>query len=95
VQAGRDYASGASGIIPINPVWDNLLLDLLEKGELAQFDQWTVEWMGEQGGGSGHEVRTWIAAFASLATSGAYTMSQRFYRPIPEWIAGFAVATAR
>jgi 2,3-dihydroxyphenylpropionate 1,2-dioxygenase len=95
VQAGRDYAAGASSMIPINPEWDNHLLDLLEKGDLAELDSWTVAWMGEQGGGSGHEVRTWIAAFASLAASGGYTMTSRFYRAIPEWIAGFAVATAR
>jgi len=95
VQAGRDYAAGASSMIPINPEWDNHLLDLLEKGDLAELDSWTVSWMGEQGGGSGHEVRTWIAAFASLAASGSYTMANRFYRAIPEWIAGFAVATAR
>ncbi|TGN65077.1 3-carboxyethylcatechol 2,3-dioxygenase [Nocardioides eburneiflavus] len=94
VQAGRDYAAGATSMIPINPEWDNLLLDLLEKGDLAEFDSWAVEWVGHQGGGSGHEVRTWIAAFASLAASGSYEMSNRFYRAIPEWIAGFAVATA-
>lgn len=95
VQAGRDYAAGAGSMIPINPEWDNHLLDLLEKGDLTELDSWTVAWMGEQGGGSGHEVRTWIAAFASLAASGSYTMTNRFYRAIPEWIAGFAVATAR
>jgi len=95
VQAGRDYAAGASSMIPINPEWDNLLLDLLEKGSLEELDGWTPHWMGKQGGGSSHEVRTWIAAFASLAASGGYTMESRFYRAIPEWIAGFAVATAR
>ena len=51
--------------------------------------------MGAEGGGSAHEVRTWIAAFASLAAVGRYTMNMRFYEPIPAWIAGFAVATAR
>jgi 2,3-dihydroxyphenylpropionate 1,2-dioxygenase len=95
IQAGRDYAAGSTAMIPINPEWDNLLLDLLEKGDLAEFDSWTVEWMGQQGGGSGHEVRTWIAAYSSLAAAGQYEMTSRFYRAIPEWIAGFAVATAR
>ena len=95
VQAGRDYAAGSTAMIPINPTWDNLLLDHLEKGELAEFDSWTVEWMAAEGGGSAHEVRTWIAAFASLAASGPYEMTSRFYEAIPAWIAGFAVATAR
>ncbi|MGC9542190.1 3-carboxyethylcatechol 2,3-dioxygenase [Streptomyces sp. UG1] len=94
VQAGRDYAAGSTRMIPINPDWDNLVLDTLESGRLADVDSWSVEWMGSEGGGSAHEVRTWIAAFASLAATGPYRMTSRFYEPIPEWIAGFAVATA-
>jgi 2,3-dihydroxyphenylpropionate 1,2-dioxygenase len=54
-----------------------------------------VEWMAKEAGGSAHEVRAWIAAFASLAATGPYEMTSRFYEPIPAWIAGFAVATAQ
>ena len=32
VQAGRDYAAGSTAMIPINPAWDNQLLDILESG---------------------------------------------------------------
>jgi 2,3-dihydroxyphenylpropionate 1,2-dioxygenase len=95
VQAGRDYVAGSTAMIPINPAWDNELLDLLERGELAEFDNWTVEAMAAEGGRSAHEVRTWIAAFASLAATGGYEMNYRFYEAIPVWIAGFAAATAR
>jgi 2,3-dihydroxyphenylpropionate 1,2-dioxygenase len=94
VQAGRDYAAGSTAMVPINPAWDNHLLDLLGKGALAEFDTWTVSEMAREGGGSAHEVRTWIAAFASLAAAGPYEMRSRFYEAIPAWIAGFAVATA-
>ncbi|WP_433622230.1 3-carboxyethylcatechol 2,3-dioxygenase [Nocardia sp. CA-120079] len=95
VQAGRDYVAGSSTMVPINPSWDNALLDLLAKGELAQFDSWSVEDMAREGGGSAHEVRTWIAAYASLAAGGDYEMNYRFYEAIPAWIAGFSVTTAR
>ncbi|MEU2776835.1 3-carboxyethylcatechol 2,3-dioxygenase [Streptomyces sp. NPDC007162] len=96
IRAGREYAAGSAGMIPINPAWDNRLLDHLEKGELAEFDSWTVEGMAREGGGSAHEVRTWIAAYASLAAaSGSYEMTSRFYEAIPAWIAGFAVTTAK
>nr|WP_271208931.1 3-carboxyethylcatechol 2,3-dioxygenase [Rhodococcus wratislaviensis]GLK33310.1 2,3-dihydroxyphenylpropionate/2,3-dihydroxicinnam ic acid 1,2-dioxygenase [Rhodococcus wratislaviensis] len=95
LQAGRDYAAGvATTMIPINPGWDNLVLDTFENGALARIDDWTVEWMGAEGGGSSHEVRTWIAAYASLAAAGPYEMTSRFYEPVPEWIAGFSVTTA-
>jgi 2,3-dihydroxyphenylpropionate 1,2-dioxygenase len=95
VQAGREYAAGSTAMIPINPAWDNRLLDLLERGALGEFDSWTVEDMAAEGGGSAHEVRAWVAAFASLAASGDDRMNYRFYEPIPAWIAGFAVATAQ
>jgi 2,3-dihydroxyphenylpropionate 1,2-dioxygenase len=95
IQAGHDYAAGSTTMIPINPAWDNQLLDLLEQGKLHEFDNWTVEEMAAEGGGSAHEVRSWIAAFASLAASGSYRMNCRFYEAIPAWIAGFAVATAQ
>ena len=94
IQAGRDYAAGCTGMIPINPTWDNRLLDLLEEGALHEFDSWRVEEMAAEGGGSAHEVRTWIAAFASLEATGDYELDYRFYEAIPAWIAGFAVATA-
>ncbi|HWG28581.1 3-carboxyethylcatechol 2,3-dioxygenase [Actinospica sp.] len=94
VQAGRDYAAGSTSMIPISPKWDNAFLDVIQDGRLPEFDSWSVEWMGREGGGSAHEVRTWIAAFASLAATGPYRVTDRFYRPVPEWIAGFAVATA-
>lgn len=95
IQSGRDYAAGVATMIPINPEWDNALLDILENGTLADVDSWTVEWMNREGGHSSHEVRTWVAAFSALAASGSYSMESRFYEAIPEWIAGFAVATAK
>jgi len=95
IQAGREYAAGAATMIPINPTWDNALLDILQDGTLADVDGWTVEWMNSEGGHSSHEVRTWIAAFSALAATSAYTVKSRFYEAIPEWIAGFAVMTAK
>ena len=37
---------------------------------------------------------TWVAAFAALAASGPYQTVQRYYRPAPDLIAGFAIRTA-
>jgi 2,3-dihydroxyphenylpropionate 1,2-dioxygenase len=94
VQAGRDYLAGATKMLPINPGWDNRLLDLIESGRLIEFDGWTPAGMAAKGGGSAHEVRTWIAAYASLAATGDYDLKSRFYEAIPAWIAGFSVTTA-
>lgn len=55
----------------------------------------TPKQMGLDGGNSSHEVRTWVAAFGALRALGPYQVTSRFYRPIPELIAGFGVMTAR
>ncbi len=95
LQGALDYVAGTSTMRPLNPEWDNLVLDTLAAGRLNDVDEWSNAWFEEEGGGSAHEVRTWIAAYASLAASGPYEMTHRFYRAIPEWIAGFSVTTAR
>jgi 2,3-dihydroxyphenylpropionate 1,2-dioxygenase len=94
LEAGRQYAAGTSTRIPLNPEWDTVVLDTIASGDLTPFDAWSNEYVQREGGNSGHEIRTWIAVFASHAAAQPYTMTHRFYRAIPEWIAGFAVATA-
>lgn len=94
ISAAAGFAEGTVSLQPLNPEWDRALLDLLESGELSRLDAWSNEWIEEQGGGSAHEIRSWVAAHAALAVSGGYRTTFRYYRPIPEYIAGFAVATA-
>jgi 2,3-dihydroxyphenylpropionate 1,2-dioxygenase len=94
IDAGRDFAAGVATIQPLNPDWDRNLLTVLANGDLDQIDSWTNDWFVEQAGHSSHEVRTWIAAYAALGANGPYRVRSSYYRPIPEWIAGFAVTTA-
>jgi len=95
IDAGRAFAGGMTTTMqPLNPTWDHHLLDVLTSGNLDQIDAWSTEWFIEQAGHSSHEVRTWIAAYAALAAAGPYTVRSTYYRPIPEWIAGFAITTA-
>ncbi|MCE0764539.1 3-carboxyethylcatechol 2,3-dioxygenase [Pseudonocardia kujensis] len=94
-QAGQSFARGESPLMDLNPDLDRELLQRFAKGDLTSFDTVGVEWLGEQGGSSIHEVRSWIAAHAALQTAGPYRTESSFYRPIPEWIIGFAVTTAR
>lgn len=95
VQAGRDYAAGVSTIQPLNPDWDRHVLAVLAAADFEAVDGWSTDWFTEQGGHSGHEARTSIAAYAALAATGPYTVTSSFYEPIPDWIAGFAVTTAQ
>jgi 2,3-dihydroxyphenylpropionate 1,2-dioxygenase len=95
LQAGLDFAAGLAPLAPLNPDWDEQFLDICASGDLTRFDAWTPEEMTAAAGHSAHEVRCWIAAFAALAAAGPYAVTDRFYRQIPEWIAGFGFLTAR
>lgn len=90
----QEFAQGRGPMHPINPEWDHRLLDILDHGDLTAVDDWTNEWIAREGGNSAHEIRTWIAAFAALASQGPYETQLRYYRAAPELIAGFAVRTA-
>lgn len=95
IDAGRAFATGATTTMqPLNPDWDRHLLEILASGDLTPIDHWSNQWLIDQAGHSAHEVRTWIAAYAALGAAGAYRIRSSFYRPIPEWIAGFAITTA-
>ncbi|MDX6740643.1 3-carboxyethylcatechol 2,3-dioxygenase [Actinocorallia sp. A-T 12471] len=91
----RAFAAGTAPIRDLNPSWDERFLDLCAAGALAEADGWSPEAMTAEAGASSHEVRTWLAAFAALDAAGPYAVRDRFYRPIPELIAGFGVLTAR
>ncbi|MFE0750354.1 3-carboxyethylcatechol 2,3-dioxygenase [Gordonia sp. NPDC058843] len=94
ISAGRDFAAGTATLQPLNPEWDNELLNILASGDLTPIDDWAVADFVAAAGNSSHEVRTWIAAYAALSAVGPYRMTSRYYREIPEWIAGFSITTA-
>ncbi|BDB45047.1 hypothetical protein IWGMT90018_54930 [Mycobacterium kiyosense] len=50
--------------------------------------------MTHEGGSSAHEIRTWVAAFAAMASAGPYRTITRYYRQAADLIAGFAIRTA-
>jgi 2,3-dihydroxyphenylpropionate 1,2-dioxygenase len=95
MEFAAEFAQGRGPMHPLNPEWDRRLLDILDRGDLTALDTWSNESIAQEGGNSAHEIRTWIAAFAALATQGPYLTHAHFYRAAPELIAGFAVRTAR
>ncbi len=94
MEAARSFAGGDSDLQPLNPEWDHRVLEIIDEGRIAEFDRWSNSSVLREGGGSAHEFRTWIAAFAALATAGPYRTTVRYYRPVAELIAGFAIRTA-
>ncbi len=94
IAAAHEFAHGESPLQPLNPDWDCALLDLIDTNRLAEVDGWTNDSIAREAGNSAHEIRTWVAAFAALASQGDYQTQQRYYRAAPELIAGFAIRTA-
>jgi 2,3-dihydroxyphenylpropionate 1,2-dioxygenase len=95
VGLAQEFAQGRGPMHPLNPDWDHRLLEILDSGDLTAVDSWSNEWIAEEAGNSAHEIRTWIAAFAALASQGPYETAARYYRAVPDLIAGFAIRTAR
>ena len=66
----------------------------LEAGDLKVFDSVKNQELSDEAGKSTHEIKTWVAAFAALSRFGHYQIADKYYRPIPEWIAGFGSLSA-
>ncbi|MGV9675879.1 3-carboxyethylcatechol 2,3-dioxygenase [Nocardia sp. NPDC003482] len=94
IAAAREFASGAGPSRPLNPDWDRRFLDVIDGNRLPDLDAWTTAEITREAGNSAHEIRTWIAAFAALASQGPYRTIHHYYRPAPALIAGFALRTA-
>lgn len=94
IDAAKRFAGGDSDLRPLNPDFDQKFLEIIDSGRLDELDKWSNAFIAGEGGNSAHEIRTWVAAFAALASTGPYETGLRYYRPAPELIAGFAVRTA-
>jgi 2,3-dihydroxyphenylpropionate 1,2-dioxygenase len=94
MDAARSFAGGESDLQPLNPAWDHQLLEIIDGGRLSELDSWSNSFVLYEGGGSAHEIRTWLAAFSALATAGPYQTTVRYYKPAAQLIAGFAIRTA-
>lgn len=79
---------------PLNPDWDQRFMAMAGTGDLSAFDSLRDADIEREAGASAHEVRTWIAALAATGAGGGYTFDPIYYRAVPEWIAGFGVASA-
>ena len=90
---GPRYASGQSKLLPLDTDWDKMLLDAFTSGDLSPLDLIDDETISRTGGRGGHEVRCWIAALAALGQG--YSSEMLFYEPIPEWLTGMGIMSAR
>ena len=69
-------------------------MTLLEQGRWQELDAVSNEELSAMAGKSTHEVKTCVAAFSAISAFGNWRSEGRYYRPIPEWIAGFGSLSA-
>jgi 2,3-dihydroxyphenylpropionate 1,2-dioxygenase len=76
---------------PLNPAFDEKLLDDLSAGDLSRLVALTDAEIDREAGRGGQEIRTWIAAAAAGLAAGTGDRKFRFYRDVPSWIAGMGM----
>ncbi len=89
--AGHALASGASGMKPLNPDWDERWMDAMESGCFDDILRWSETSIDEHGGRSAHESKTWLVARAALGAGVPTVCKLRHYQAIPEFIAGYGI----
>ncbi|WP_073355739.1 3-carboxyethylcatechol 2,3-dioxygenase [Lampropedia hyalina] len=90
IHAAHRFVQDQNSLHPLNPQWDQGFMATLASGRLEELDGLANAELSALAGKSTHEVKTWMAAFAALSVYGNYQTSHHYYRPIPEWIAGYA-----
>lgn len=94
INAAKTFSQDQHSLHPLNPEWDQYFLSVLEAGDLQALDSVINQELSDRAGKSTHEIKTWVAAFAALSSFGSYQATDKYYRPIPEWIAGFGSLSA-
>ena len=89
--AGRALAAGDASMKPLNPAWDRRWMDMLASSELQALTRWSEDSIERDAGLSAHESKTWLVARATLPENTELACPLRYYRAIPELIAGFGV----
>ena len=90
--AGMALAAGDAAMKPINPAWDRQWMDAMASGELDRLTGLSEDSIDREGGMSAHESKTWLVARAALsADTVALPCTLRYYRAIPELIAGYGL----
>lgn len=94
IDAARMFMLDQNSLLPLNPKWDQWFLELIASGRVSELDTVSNQSVSETAGKSTHEVKNWVAAAAAMAALGPYREECRYYRPVPEWIAGYGALTA-
>ncbi len=93
INEATNQIDGTSDRTPLNADWDQAFLTRLQAFDFDALTAMNDDSITHDGGCGGHEIRSWIAVAAAAASTGIEHLDLRYYRAIPEWIAGYGVMT--
>jgi 2,3-dihydroxyphenylpropionate 1,2-dioxygenase len=93
IAAATNLVKGEGPCLPPNESWDRAFMQKLIAGDTAALDAISDAEIDREAGFGGHEVRTWVAAFAAMHETGRFEARLDYYRVVPEWITGMGLIT--
>lgn len=88
VKRVKDVSMSDAASATVNEEFDRKFLDDLSRGNLARILELTTAGIAETAGNGGQEIRTWIAASATVGDLGGTTL---YYEPLTQWLTGTGV----
>ncbi len=73
---------------PVNEKWDREFLRLIRERDFHSLRKWSSQFIEENGGNGGQEIRNWIVLLGALQK---FEADLAYYEPIPEWVTGMAI----
>lgn len=95
IKAAHALVRGEGPCLAPDESWDRAFVKTLLDGRIDDCDRMNDEEMDRVAGFGGHEVRTWVAAFAAMRELGAFAPRLDYYRVVPEWITGMGLVSAQ
>lgn len=95
IDAAHAFVQDQNSLHPLNPEWDQKFIQCLIESNYQYLSDMTNQQVSEIAGKSTHEVKTWVVAAKAFEVFGAFEVQQQFYQPIPEWIAGYGILSAK
>ncbi|PLX75500.1 MAG: 3-(2,3-dihydroxyphenyl)propionate dioxygenase [Azoarcus sp.] len=91
IAAARAFAAGDGVLHALSPEWDRAFMREVQARDWLAIDAYRNDDVSKAAGASTHEAKTWVAAAAAMeaACAQGWKAEARYYRPIPEWVAGF------
>jgi 2,3-dihydroxyphenylpropionate 1,2-dioxygenase len=94
MEAGMALAAGAPGTKPLNPAWDARWMDAIGSGRLDDLLSIRDQDIAVEAGLSAHESKAWLIGRAAIGRRDV-VCRYRYYRAVPELIAGYGVMFLR